>query len=153
MMRIIYNSNSASLDNLPGPDTMYYVSLEIFVSSSFSSQLFLISGESAASSRRSSVQPGRASADLDSQITAERESQPPAPAPGHQLEGLTSQGGWPVTNQRAGLSHTDQSESRKLSSQIVHSSSSSRLSPCHIQDTGTTLSRSEGAERKYFVDD
>ena len=90
-MRLIYNSNSASLNNLPGPDIMYYVSLEIFVSS-FSSQLFLISGESAASSRRSSVQPGRASADLDSQITAERESQ--APAPGHQPEGLTSQGGW-----------------------------------------------------------
>ena len=34
IMRLIYNSNSASLNNLPGPDIMYYVSLEIFVSSS-----------------------------------------------------------------------------------------------------------------------
>ena len=57
----------------------------------FSSQLFLIPGESAASSRRSSVQPGpgRASADLESQQALERESQPGS---GH--EGLNSQGGW-----------------------------------------------------------
>ena len=118
-----------------------------YASRYFSSQLFLIPGESAASSRRSSVQPGpgRASADLETQ-PLERESQP---GPGHQHEGLTSQGGWPaLTNQRAGLSHADHSELEKLFSQIVHSSSSSRLSLCHIQDTGTTLSRSKGAEKK-----
>ena len=89
-----------------------------YASRYFSSQLFLIPGESAASSRRSSVQPGpgRASADLETQ-PLERESQP---GPGHQHEGLTSQGGWPaLTNQRAGLSHADHSELEKLFSQIV----------------------------------
>ena len=67
------------------------------------------------------MQPGRASADLETQITAERESQPP-PGPGHQYElGLSSQGGWPGANQGSGLSHSDQSEPGKLSSQVVDS--------------------------------
>ena len=77
------------------PTSVYYVRTISHISSS---QLFLLAGEqSAASSRRSSVQPGRASADLDSLDT----SQPP----GH--EGLASQGRRPIRGRR-GYTPTNQ---------------------------------------------